>query len=128
MELTLTSSGSGRYSKSDQPHNGFVRHSLGEGGWTEDLLNGIQPCAEAGFFARRHGLVDDARFRRFIKGGAHGAQGGAGILFFPGSEEGNILLLQLMQAGFNAAIVQALARAASHPAFGRFRIRHKVLY
>ena len=83
-----------------------------------NLLESIEPRAEAGFFARRHRLVDDAGLRGFIKSGAHGAQRFSGILFFPGSEEGNILLLQLMQAGFNAAIVQALARAVSHPAFG----------
>ena len=83
-----------------------------------DLLESVETRAEAGFFARRHGLVDDALFRRFVKSGTHGLQGLAGVLFFSCGEKGHIFLLQLMQAGFNAAIVKALARAVSHPAFG----------
>src|SRR5262249_5934853 len=81
------------------------------------LLHQFQPCTQAGLLAIGHRFVDDFRFRGLVKCGTDAAKRFSSIGLFARSEDRKILFLQLMQAGFLTAIVQALAGAVSHAAF-----------
>ena len=86
--------------------------------WRSGGLGGVEAQAEAGFFAVGHGAVDHAGFDGLVKGGTEEAQGGGGFVLFPGAEQFGESPLQIVQAGFDAVILQLLARAVAHAASG----------
>lgn len=96
---------------------------LGKGG--PELLDRVEANAQAGFFPIDGAFVKDAFFRRFIERGGHGFESGGGIVFFAGRHQREILLLERVQTGFDAAVSSILAGATAHAAFGGLRIRHK---
>jgi len=68
--------------------------------------------------------VDDTRLGRFVKRRLNSLQSFGCFLLFAGAENLQITSLLCVKARFDAAILLLLARAAAHPAFGRFGIGH----
>ncbi len=78
----------------------------------------MQTHAQAGFGAVGARPVDHARFGRLVQRGTERAEGRGRILFFSRAEQFGILFFQIVQTGFDLAILQALAGAVAHAPFG----------
>ncbi len=73
---------------------------------------------EPGFFAVRGRAFDDADFDGFVESGMNTGQKLDGFLFFAGGDGGAEFSFDAAQFGNDAAVVQLLAGAVAHPAFG----------
>jgi hypothetical protein len=83
-----------------------------------DLLRASQSQCEAGFLSVGGRTVDHAGFGRLVESGSNSPQSSRGVFALAGAKQRQIILFQGVQPRFDAAILQLLAGAIAHPAFG----------
>ena len=82
------------------------------------LNDRLQPQSEPGFFAARRGPMNHARFGGFVQRRADISERGAGIVLLTAGDQLEKRFLERLQARFGALVVQMLAGAVAHAAFG----------
>lgn len=84
----------------------------------QPLLDLVQAQRQAGFSSAGGAFMNHTFFGGFIKGGRHVFQSLGSFILLPSRDEGEILLLERVETGFDAAILRVFAGAAPHAAFG----------
>ena len=71
--------------------------------------------------------MDHASLGSFVKGGSNNLVSLYRVVAFASLQRVLIIARQRLEARFDAVILQLFARAIAHAAFGRLRIRHKLM-
>src|ERR1035437_7470041 len=87
-------------------------------GWRSRKSFLLERERDARFLAVGRGAGDDAALDGFVVGRMNAGQELGGLVFFAGGDGGAEIFLQAAQFGFDAAVLEVLAGAVAHPAFG----------